>query len=224
MQELDPPPWLHRMRELGYPPGYLGKFLMDQTVKWLSSSLCHHCIYHHFHEMKDIFVHDLVVSAFCLYLLAVEDDHHSGITIYGEEESKEEEEEVKAEEGEILEKASSPQEPERKMTVEFPGINAPIPDNADLWLWQQRSNTGHDQNLRPRDYREEMGPPGVVELSSSYPPRYGIIYDHGFGSRTRSPGSENSEFERVKRLYYSSYDPDFRERDDSDPFRFSSRR
>ncbi|CAA6671424.1 unnamed protein product [Spirodela intermedia] len=22
--ELDPPPWLHRMRELGYPPGYLG--------------------------------------------------------------------------------------------------------------------------------------------------------------------------------------------------------
>jgi zinc finger CCHC domain-containing protein 8 len=25
MQELDPPPWLNRMRELGYPPGYLGK-------------------------------------------------------------------------------------------------------------------------------------------------------------------------------------------------------
>lgn len=26
IQELDPPPWLHRMRELGYPPGYLGNF------------------------------------------------------------------------------------------------------------------------------------------------------------------------------------------------------
>jgi hypothetical protein len=25
LQENDPPPWLHRMRELGYPPGYLGK-------------------------------------------------------------------------------------------------------------------------------------------------------------------------------------------------------
>jgi len=25
MQELDPPTWLNRMRELGYPPGYLGK-------------------------------------------------------------------------------------------------------------------------------------------------------------------------------------------------------
>jgi hypothetical protein len=24
MQELDPPPWLNRMQELGYPPGYLG--------------------------------------------------------------------------------------------------------------------------------------------------------------------------------------------------------
>lgn len=24
VQELDPPPWLNRMREIGYPPGYLG--------------------------------------------------------------------------------------------------------------------------------------------------------------------------------------------------------
>jgi hypothetical protein len=30
MQELDPPPWLNRMRELGYPPGYLGKI----TILW----------------------------------------------------------------------------------------------------------------------------------------------------------------------------------------------
>uniref|UniRef100_A0A453GYS5 CCHC-type domain-containing protein n=1 Tax=Aegilops tauschii subsp. strangulata TaxID=200361 RepID=A0A453GYS5_AEGTS len=27
LRENDPPPWLHRMRELGYPPGYLGKHL-----------------------------------------------------------------------------------------------------------------------------------------------------------------------------------------------------
>ena len=25
LQEFDPPPWLNRMREIGYPPGYLGK-------------------------------------------------------------------------------------------------------------------------------------------------------------------------------------------------------
>ena len=27
-QELDPPPWLNRMREMGYPPGYLGKYVI----------------------------------------------------------------------------------------------------------------------------------------------------------------------------------------------------
>uniref|UniRef100_A0A1J3GEE3 Zinc finger CCHC domain-containing protein 8 n=1 Tax=Noccaea caerulescens TaxID=107243 RepID=A0A1J3GEE3_NOCCA len=176
--ELDPPPWLHRMRELGYPPGYL-------TVE--------------------------------------EEDHLSGITIFGEEETKPEEV-AKTEEGEILEEASF-QEPEKKMSVEFPGINAPIPENADAWLWQERRNSGnaayyHDHlHHQPRDqYRSEMGPPGV-ELSSSYPPRYGIRYDHGFGSIPRSPGFEKPEPERR-----STYDPNFREREDSDPYRFSSTR
>lgn len=28
VQELDPPPWLHRMRELGYPPGYISKLFL----------------------------------------------------------------------------------------------------------------------------------------------------------------------------------------------------
>ncbi|CAH2065891.1 unnamed protein product [Thlaspi arvense] len=154
--ELDPPPWLHRMREIGYPPGYL----------------------------------------------AVEDDHLSGITIFGEEETKteteegeKEEGEVTTEDGEILEKAS-PQEPQMKMTVEFPGINAPIPENADSWKWEQRKSSGHgyyhDQHHQPRDHRGEMGPPGV-ELSSSYPPRYVIRYDHGFGSST---GFDKWESER----------------------------
>lgn len=163
-----------------------------------TTNSCHH------HHIKGIFVHDLVVTAFCLYLLAVEDDHLSGITIFGEEETKKEEEEVKTEEGEILEKAS-PQEPRRIMTVGFPGINAPIPENADSWLWEQRNNTGrtyyHD-HPRPQYYRDQMAPPGV-ELSSSYPPSYGIRYDHGFGSGLRSPGSEISESERVKRYCYS---------------------
>ncbi|CAA7014918.1 unnamed protein product [Microthlaspi erraticum] len=116
--ELDPPPWLHRMRELGYPPGYL-------TVE--------------------------------------EDDHLSGITIFGEEEETKPEEVAKTEEGEILEEAASIQEPEKKMTVEFPGINAPIPENADVLLWQERKHSGnaayyHDLlHHQPRDqYRSEM--------------------------------------------------------------------
>ncbi|VVA94329.1 unnamed protein product [Arabis nemorensis] len=177
LRELDPPPWLHRMREIGYPPGYL----------------------------------------------VAEDDHLSGITIFGEEDTKAEEK-VETEDGEISERASPP-EPEMKMTVEFPGINAPIPENADLWLWQERKNTVHASYLnhhRPQDHRGEVGPPGV-ELSSSYPPRYGIRYDHGYASRPRSPGSEKSESERLNR-YYSLNDSYLRGRVDSDPYRFSSRR
>ncbi|XP_019093174.1 PREDICTED: uncharacterized protein LOC104750515 isoform X2 [Camelina sativa] len=165
LKELDPPPWLHRMREIGYPPGYF----------------------------------------------AVEEDHLSGITIFGEEETKKEEEEVKIEDGEILENANPP-EPRKIMTVGFPGINAPIPENADSWLWEQRNNTAHSyyhDHRRPQDYRDQTGPPGVA-LSSSYPPRYGIRYDHGFVSGLRSPGSEISESERVKSYHYSFYDPNFK--------------
>lgn len=145
------------------------------------------------------------VSLLSVYMsIATEDDDDSGITIFGEEETKEEEK-VNIEEGEILE-SSSLQEPKRKMTVGFPGINAPIPENADLRLWQQRGNTEHTyyrDHIRNRDYRGELGPP-VVEPSSSYPPRYyGFRYDQGSALRPRSPGSDNSEAERVRRYYHS---------------------
>lgn len=76
--EFDPPPWLNRMREMGYPPGYL----------------------------------DLE-----------EEDQSSGIVIYENEDSKEENENV------------NPAEPKRKTSVDFPGINAPIPVNADQSRW-----------------------------------------------------------------------------------------
>ncbi|CAH9090996.1 unnamed protein product [Cuscuta europaea] len=80
--ELDPPPWLHRMREIGYPPGYLDP----------------------------------------------EEDHlPSGITIFGNDETTEE-----ADAREILERSV---EPPKKMSVRFPGINAPIPDNVDKRHW-----------------------------------------------------------------------------------------
>lgn len=136
----------------------------------------------------------------------MEEDHLSGITIFDEEETEPAEEgEVKAEDGEILEVASS-SEPQMKMTVDFPGINAPIPENADVWIWQQRKNTGYGYNHDHQYRGGVMGPPGV-ELSSSYPPRYGggIRYDHGLGSRARSPGSESE-----RRYYYSPYNQDLR--------------
>ncbi|KAL9158002.1 hypothetical protein ABFS82_08G040000 [Erythranthe guttata] len=136
--ELDPPPWLNRMREIGYPPGYLDPDLEDQP---------------------------------------------SGITIFGDDEST-----VKAEneEGEILDGSFT--EPTRKMTVEFPGINAPIPENADKWLWaapssanssryrssQSRYNHQSSENLGrgrysnnteqrwSRDLEEEAPPPPPI--------------------------------------------------------------
>ncbi|KAG9139278.1 hypothetical protein Leryth_011279 [Lithospermum erythrorhizon] len=94
--ELDPPPWMNRMRELGYPPGYLDSQDGDQP---------------------------------------------SGITIFADEESKEETK------GNILEIGSHEQsrkkspKPPKKMSVEYPGINAPIPDNAGRMHWKALTST-----------------------------------------------------------------------------------
>ncbi|PIA39526.1 hypothetical protein AQUCO_02600170v1 [Aquilegia coerulea] len=134
--ELDPPPWLHRMREIGYPVGYLDY-----------------------------------------------EDQPSGITIYADEKTKDGEED-----GEILD-TNNP-EPKKKMTVEFPGINAPIPENADERRWARlpeassfdsfRNRThprDYGDSRRSRDYRDD-GPPGVdsprytgYDASDSYSPR-----------------------------------------------------
>nr|KAJ0209043.1 hypothetical protein LSAT_V11C400224010 [Lactuca sativa] len=147
--ELDPPPWLNRMREIGYPPGYL-----DEE----------------------------------------EEEQPSGIEIFGDE--------VitittianpETEDGEILDMDFSPPPPPtaeppsppppppppKKMTVQFPGVNAPIPENADEWKWGARAwkfdlprNRGNPRFFNPpethheerwnRGYREDgIGPPGV---------------------------------------------------------------
>ncbi|KAL2904961.1 Zinc finger CCHC domain-containing protein 8 [Bienertia sinuspersici] len=79
--ELDPPPWLDRMRELGYPLGYFES----------------------------------------------EEDQPSGIAIYGDEETKN----VDTSNDLPLDARTF----QKKMTVNFPGINAPIPENADLKKW-----------------------------------------------------------------------------------------
>ncbi|KAK8936303.1 hypothetical protein KSP39_PZI013612 [Platanthera zijinensis] len=103
--ELDPPPWLNRMRELGYPPGYLD----DE-----------------------------------------EEDQPSGITIFADEE-----EEIEREEGELPERLDPAPSKRRRKTVEFPGINAPIPEKADAWLWGASSSLYnhffHSSYGRPSD-------------------------------------------------------------------------
>ncbi|XP_074381836.1 uncharacterized protein LOC141723822 isoform X2 [Apium graveolens] len=178
--ELDPPPWLNRMREIGYPPGYLDPEEKDQP---------------------------------------------SGITIFSfdEEENKDD-----TEDGEILD--TDDQELPKKKSVEFPGINGPIPGNADEKHWtavQQSHDMSRERPSRrfnhssesfgkyyqeqrwTRDLRDD-GPPGVDPPTnpslSSYPPRYSA-YDSGYSSysprgnisRPRSPSFDRSQSDRSRR-------------------------
>lgn len=122
--ELDPPPWLNRMRELGYPPGYL--------------------------DIDD-------------------EDDVSGITIFADSEVSE-----KGEDGEIVE---AEREPKKKMTVNFPGINAPIPKNADERRWaavplRPESSRHH------RSYQRSNHSTGLVERAHYHEHRWsGYVRD-----------------------------------------------
>lgn len=192
--EFDPPPWLNRMREMGYPPGYL-----DPLV----------------------------------------DDEPSGITIFGEEPPQQQED------GEILD--IEYHEPPKKMSVGFPGINAPIPEKADERSWatgasnpdssrnqsrrrhvvssEEPTSIGHNHERRvSRAAFWDDGPPGVdpqdnPNMSSSYPPRYGsnISSYTSYSSRGTFPSSprdsglgryENWSHERRNGYGYASdYSP-----------------
>lgn len=128
-----------------------------------------------------------------------DEDQPSGIIIFADGEIKEQED------GEIIEQEYS--KPERKMTVEFPGVNAPIPENADEGRWvaapssldasrnqsHRRSNhssesgsRGHHREQRwYRDSRDD-GPPGVepgFSPSVSTYPRYSS-YDLSYSSHS----------------------------------------
>ncbi|KAL2632042.1 hypothetical protein R1flu_016728 [Riccia fluitans] len=104
--EHDPPPWLQRMRDIGYPPGYLEE-AEDETSE------------------VEIFggVGDEagVVSG---------KEHNEG--------------------GEIVDKKGTGDEHTvpMKMTVRFPGINAPIPEKADKRLWTSPAETQTTQGQR----------------------------------------------------------------------------
>lgn len=157
LRENDPPPWLHRMRELGYPPGYLD-------------------------EVED-------------------EDKPSGITIFGDGEAK-----ADHEEGELPEKGDPSSPPRKKMTVEFPGINAPVPENGDPWLWGStpppQSSSGRHHHPSS-DSRDRGGPPGAEHYTSSrYHP-----YDHGGPA---APGLLRSHSDRGRRSssgYYENPPP-----------------
>ncbi|KAM6549260.1 hypothetical protein CsatB_020936 [Cannabis sativa] len=153
LSELDPPPWLRRMREIGYPPGYLDPDDEDQP---------------------------------------------SGIIIFGDIDIAKDGQE----DGEIIE---TPREPQKKKSVEFPGINGPIPENADERLWaaspsssdisrnrshrrpsyvSEQVSRGHQREERwsSREQRDDR-PPGVDDSFSSatYFPRYGS-YESNYNS------------------------------------------
>ncbi|XP_023550792.1 uncharacterized protein LOC111808824 [Cucurbita pepo subsp. pepo] len=171
LKELDPPPWLNRMRELGYPPGYL--------------------------DPED-------------------EDQPSGITIYADEKGDEQED------GEITEPEY--RKPGKKMSVEFPGINAPIPESADERLWSaeplssdlprkrssQRLNhhiehdgrgNDHHQQRWSRDYRDYR-PPGVDSVKSPtiFTPRYGG-HESSYGSRSPRDNFSTSRSQNLGRLH-----------------------
>lgn len=95
-------------------------------------------------------------------------------------------------------------EPQRKKSIEFPGINGPIPENADARMWaaapscsdisrnrsHRRSNhsseqisRGHQREERWSRESRDDGPPGVDEGFSppTHIPRYGS-YESSYNS------------------------------------------
>ncbi|KAJ6791541.1 zinc finger CCHC domain-containing protein 8-like isoform X1 [Iris pallida] len=136
------------------------------------------------------------------YLDEVEDeDEPSGITIFGDEETK-----TEYEDGELPEKGEAVR-PE-KMTVEFPGINAPIPENADRHRWAQASapsgsfrNRSHHRpnpltDTHKAQYPEHQrndGPTGT-EYGSGSGPGYRLSDHHRghYPEHQRNDGSGSS--------------------------------
>lgn len=139
---------------------------------------------------------------------ADDEDEPSGITIFTDKDMEEQED------GEIVGADSS--QPKRKMSVEFPGINAPIPEKADERLWaarvgppsssdisknwsQQRSSSygsrGHHREQRTGDFRDD-GPPGDPGHSSSQ-----FSFQSRFGGGHVSPNSMAEWSSRRSPLY-----------------------
>ncbi|KAM7267828.1 hypothetical protein ACFE04_009994 [Oxalis oulophora] len=185
--ELDPPPWLNRMRELGYPPGYLD---------------------------------------------ADDENQPSGITIFADEEDKDSLQ--FGEDGEIIE--TDKPEPEKKKTVDFPGINVPIPENANEKRWAPQPDSSRIRSHERGHHREHRrssefindGPPGVDPIfsPSSFPPtpRYDSydsfdlsrILGRSYSDRGRRSPYEDSVGQSSSHHYGSAPDHGFSRRFEED--------
>jgi zinc finger CCHC domain-containing protein 8 len=134
------------------------------------------------------------------YLDAEYTDLPSGITIFGEEEKKED-----TEDGEIREDNEELPEAPRKMSVEFPGINGPIPENADEARWTDgpsRSDLSRNRSSRRHHQPEQQTPPQQQRWSSRDEAPPGVepsAYSQRYGS-----GAESA---------YPSYSPSYSHHD-----------
>ncbi|KAL4581892.1 hypothetical protein LXL04_006426 [Taraxacum kok-saghyz] len=195
--ELDPPPWLNRMREIGYPPGYLDEEEEEDQPSGI-----------------EIFGDEIVVA-----IVNQETKPIPPSTTPKKQET---------EDGEILDMDCSPPPPPpppvasppppppppKKMTVEFPGVNAPIPENADEWRWGARAwkfdiprNRANPRFYNPPQlptrthHHEERwsrvgdGPPGVDPTGPTFSPRFTDYDSRGSSYHHRSMS------ERLKRSH-----------------------
>ena len=109
------------------------------------------------------------------------------------------------EEGELPEQGSPTPPPRKRMTVEFPGINAPVPEKGDPWLWGStqppQSSGRHHHHPSSDSLRDRGGPPGAEHYSSSrhHP------YDHGVLATSR--GLVRSHPYRGRRSSYENPPP-----------------
>ena len=149
-----------------------------------------------------------------------EEDQPSGITIFADDEIKEEQEDGEIVDTQPIETAK--RELKMKMSVEFPGINGPIPKNADERLWadisgnrfHRRSSTSHslepisrghhrEERLSRSEFRDD-GPPGVDQgfdpAFSTHLPRYSSSYESSSNSHSpRLNSYGRPELERGRR-------------------------
>ncbi|RZS10949.1 hypothetical protein BHM03_00042225 [Ensete ventricosum] len=111
-----------------------------------------------------------------------DEDQPSGITIYANEETKEE-----YEDGELPER-SEPEPPQRKMTVKFPGINAPILENADHHRWASPSTgSGYSPRYSPYNHNPMPRSPDLGRSLSDRGWRSPLHYETSPAHSPRSP-------------------------------------
>lgn len=134
-----------------------------------------------------------------------DEDKESGITIFADGESKAQDlEEKEDEESKTMRKANPKKPPPQlKKVVEFPGINGPVPKDADERKWIGPSNSSSDLIMQHGSHHRpphQHQPPTMVEAAAAAACRsstYSISYNDkhyrvsSFASYSRSREEEN---------------------------------